>query len=132
MELHTPAASSTDHTTATATTVTMPMATASRNAVFSTDHGSTWVTRNLALRTRRGVSQGRGVAGVACPDLLPAIAAANRSAPVGFAGAAAGPPAVLPDAVGRPAVLLDAAGRPAGASSGSTGPDDAYAALIRS
>src|SRR4051794_14590155 len=54
MESHTPAAPRTDHTTATATTVTMPNAIESRNAVFMIDHGSTCTSRSRARRVPRG------------------------------------------------------------------------------
>src|ERR1700712_5248811 len=51
IELHTPAAPSTDQTMNTETTVTMPNAIESRNDTFITDHGS----RRLSLsRARRG------------------------------------------------------------------------------
>src|SRR5680860_346898 len=54
IDSHTPAESSTDHTSATATTVTTPKAIESKNAVFITDHGSTCVSRSLALRLPLG------------------------------------------------------------------------------
>src|SRR3954454_2976027 len=54
MESQTPAAPRTDHTTATATTRTMPNAIESRNAVFITDHGSRCVRRSRARRVPRG------------------------------------------------------------------------------
>src|SRR6476619_4527393 len=54
IESQTPAAPSTDITTATATTVTMPNAIDSRNDVFITDQGSRWTSRRRALRVPRG------------------------------------------------------------------------------
>src|SRR4051794_32384888 len=54
MESHTPAAPSTDQTTATATTVTMPKAIESRNAVFITDQGSRCTRRSRARRVPLG------------------------------------------------------------------------------
>src|SRR5215208_6756937 len=54
MESQTPAAPSTDQTIATATTVTMPKAIESRNAVFITDQGSRCTSRRRALRVPRG------------------------------------------------------------------------------
>src|SRR6187401_982855 len=54
MESQTPAAPSTDQTTATATTVTMPKAMESRNDVFITDQGSRCTSRRRALRVPRG------------------------------------------------------------------------------
>src|SRR3954463_10052889 len=54
MESQTPAAPRTDHTTATATTRTMPNAIESRNAVFITDQGSRCVRRRRARRVPRG------------------------------------------------------------------------------
>src|SRR5690606_32581560 len=60
-EENTPAASRTDHNTATATNNVMPSATDSKNAVFMTDHGSTRISRSRALRIRppRRVAAGR-------------------------------------------------------------------------
>src|SRR4051794_31450433 len=58
MESHTPAAPSTDHTIATETTVTMPNAIESRNAVFITDHGSRCTSRSRARRVPRGRAAG--------------------------------------------------------------------------
>src|SRR6478735_5669360 len=58
IELHTPAAPSTDHTMKTDTTVTMPKAIASRNDTFITDHGSIRLRRS---RARRGPRTGAGV-----------------------------------------------------------------------
>src|SRR5205814_1512098 len=57
IELHTPAAPSTDHTMNTETTVTMPKAIASRNDTFITDHGSIRLSRS---RARRGTLAGVG------------------------------------------------------------------------
>ena len=56
IELHTPAAPSTDHTMKTETTVTMPKAIASRNDTFITDQGSIRLRRS---RARRGSAGGR-------------------------------------------------------------------------
>src|SRR5690606_29431573 len=50
IESHTPAAPSTLHTMATETTVTTPRAIESRNDVFITDHGSSRINRNRAVR----------------------------------------------------------------------------------
>src|SRR3954469_16099643 len=61
MELHTPAALSTDHTMNTETTVTMPKAIASRNDTFITDQGSMRLRRR---RARRGPRAGAGAAAV--------------------------------------------------------------------
>src|SRR4029079_4800333 len=55
IELHTPAAPSTDHTMNTETTVTMPNAIDSRNDTFITDHGSILLSRS---RARRGARDG--------------------------------------------------------------------------
>src|SRR5919204_115731 len=52
IELHTPAAPSTDHTMNTETTVTMPKAIDSRNDTFITDHGSIRLSRRRARRAR--------------------------------------------------------------------------------
>src|SRR3954452_20269234 len=54
IESQTPAAPSTDQTTATATTVTMPKAIDSRNDVFMTDHGSRCTNRRRGRRVPRG------------------------------------------------------------------------------
>src|SRR5215213_4215873 len=124
IESHTPAAPRTDQTTATATTVTMPSATASRKAVFITDHGSMCVNLSRARRGRFGPYRVEvapeevgddAVAGrpFGLPlSLVDASTAANRSAPEGR---------------GSLSVSSGSAGL-----SGSTGPEDAYAALIRS
>src|SRR3546814_16075980 len=53
MDSHTPAMPSTPHTMVTATMVTMPSATESRNAAFITDQGSIRVSRRRARRGRR-------------------------------------------------------------------------------
>src|SRR3954468_15694707 len=58
IEVQTPAAPSTDHTTATATTVTMPKAIESRNAVFMIDHGSTCTSRSRARLVPRARGTG--------------------------------------------------------------------------
>src|SRR3954451_4584743 len=53
IELHTPAALSTDQTMKTDTTVTMPKAIARRNDTFITDHGSIRLRRSRARRGPR-------------------------------------------------------------------------------
>src|SRR3546814_3751367 len=53
MDSHTPAMPRTPHTMVTATMVTMPSATESRNAAFITDQGSIRVSRRRARRGRR-------------------------------------------------------------------------------
>src|SRR3954452_21340089 len=67
IELHTPAASSTDQTRNTETTVTMPNAIDSRNDTFITDHGSMRLSRSRARRGARPGADGvrRWVAGAA-------------------------------------------------------------------
>src|SRR4051794_33003319 len=107
MEPHTPAASRTDHTTATATTVTMPIATERRKAVFMIDHGSTWVSRSRALPPRRGVSHGRGSFAFPFPGFGAAVVTAAAATP-------ADPPVRLAAAGGT--------GAGAGASSETPGP----------
>src|SRR5690349_10319236 len=86
IDSQTPAAPRTDQITATATTVTMPRAMESRNAVFITDHGSMWLSRRRALRTLRPACPGVGAEdGVEEAALLAtAIAAAKRSAALGL------------------------------------------------
>src|SRR4051812_49835982 len=94
MESQTPAAPSTDQTTATATTVTMPKAIDSRNAVFITDHGS----RCTNLRRARRGAPGR---------------APGAPAPGGGAGAGGGlPGAPRPGAPDPPAPPAPAPGPP--------------------
>src|SRR3954447_11612990 len=53
IEVHTPAAPSTDHTMNTDTTVTMPKAIDSRNDTFITDQGSIRLSRSRARRGDR-------------------------------------------------------------------------------
>src|SRR5262245_7498193 len=66
IEVHTPAAPSTDHTMNTDTTVTMPNAIESRNDTFITDQGSMRLSRRRARRGARAgaeVRRGRAVVG---------------------------------------------------------------------
>ena len=79
----TPAAPRTVQTIVTATTVTMPKATESRNAVFITDHGSTRVSLSRARRGwRPGVRRTRLPRAEAGPALaLVALALAGTVLP---------------------------------------------------
>src|SRR4051794_31825503 len=58
IELHTPAAPSTDHTMKTDTTVTTPKAIARRKDTFITDHGSMRLSRSRARRGPRADAGG--------------------------------------------------------------------------
>src|SRR4051812_45605707 len=107
IDVHTPEAFSTDHRTATATTMTMPIATDSRNATFMTDQGSTWVNRSRARRGRRVTVA--TLAGWRGGSVRAAAIAAANCAAVGEGGEV-----------------------PRSGSSGAIGVEEAYAWLIRS
>ena len=78
-------ASSTIHSTATATIVQMPSAIDSRKLTFITDHGSALETRSRALRVRGAVGTGGRRGG-------PRPAGAGRAALSAVAGPSAGGP----------------------------------------
>src|SRR4051795_6500145 len=67
IELHTPAAPSTDHTMKTDTTVTTPKAIARRKDTFITDHGSMRLSRSRARRGPRADAGGVRRAGCGSP-----------------------------------------------------------------
>src|SRR5215212_5922236 len=81
IELHTPAASSTDQTRNTETTVTIPNAIESTNDTFITDHGSMRLSRSRARRETPAAAPVRRVAAVAA--VVAVVAAAGRTGAVG-------------------------------------------------
>src|SRR3954451_15531616 len=80
IDCQTPDAFSTDHRTATATTITMPTATDNKNATFMTDQGSMWVIRSRARRGRRGAGATLAAGDRGASVRAAAIAAANWAA----------------------------------------------------
>src|SRR3954462_9042949 len=129
IELQTPAASSTDQTKNTETTVTIPNAIASTNDTFITDQGSMRLSRSRALRGPvaapsagggRGSRGARWGGGPGPPRLSRRGAAAPRGQPA-LPGSAAATPATVQQrgrTGQRPPAPSAAATAPAGAAAG--------------